>query len=737
MPNMDDIAFFDSEKYMHRGGIWGDACRKAQLESEANGSAEAEKPATGTAPEMVVKSQSTGDAIDLVNGSASREGAIQTVLNSAPELPNSPTQKSPSSDVLMTGSTVEEPTSPDKLSPEDDRGRSPTIETGGRRATSVPASKTASVETPGAFEATISQQDARKEAADSTSSSETDTPTSTHSRIRSLSSGANVLNPAHAGSRESLASRTSNATNSSSFLSALRSKDKQALSNTAKEAMRKWSANWSGFKRDRMGDSNNNNNSNNNSDEVADGISQGSMSSLFGKGRNFSEIRAAVSARRDRDGSASDERSPEASSSPIDIPGRMEREEDSMEAGRSSSSYPGMASEPPSSSPPPQSTSPRGPSILRQESNRASPSLPKVTTETHSVPSLSTSTPKADEGEDEAPKVSAPPIKTQPSQGAVMTIPGIHASHRGEVMSYGYVPPSPSTSISSANKRSSTIQPTIQSMYRLFKSPNASSASTSSQQGHSSSGSNSPSLSRVTTAERSPSQPSSLTLEPDNVSTNGDATPQRPVSPQASTPVDKDASESAPQHQVKRKPPPLPPRSSPAPPALPPRSLLDGQSQEQTDASNFSDAASAPAAELSSASPPLVPSASESLKLIAEQDETKRKDLEATSSSPERRPRPGGNKRSSLGARRITGGVLMDEPQQATQSSGGSDRMAEGVANEADASRTQQVLEAETEQTQWIQSDQSSDGRLSASEATKPTPPPLPPRRNSTLASTS
>ena len=48
-----------------------------------------------------------------------------------------------------------------------------------------------------------------------------------------------------------------------------------------------------------------------------------------------------------------------------------------------------------------------------------------------------------------------------------MTIPGIHASHRNDVMSMGYAPPTPSQSAIHEPKRT----PTIQSMYRLFKVP--------------------------------------------------------------------------------------------------------------------------------------------------------------------------------------------------------------------------------------------------------------------------
>jgi len=52
------------------------------------------------------------------------------------------------------------------------------------------------------------------------------------------------------------------------------------------------------------------------------------------------------------------------------------------------------------------------------------------------------------------------PIQSQPSQGKTMTIPGIHARNRGEVMSMGYVPPSPSTAEAKTG---------VSSVYRLWK----------------------------------------------------------------------------------------------------------------------------------------------------------------------------------------------------------------------------------------------------------------------------
>jgi hypothetical protein len=507
------------------------------------------------------------------------------------------------------------------LSAGEDRGRSSQAESSTRRARSVPASSSPTVERSPSTDADVfgaTEDDGSAQATLSTSAPGTSSmQIPSTSRTRSLSSTSQKVFSADPddGSALSITSRdtgSSKLSNTSSFLASLKSKavDKQVLSNTAKEAMRKWSANWTGFKKEHMSGFNHT------VENAPDGDSaqpQGGLS-LFApaKRTNYADIRAAVAGRREKThSSAVDQNSDAGSSTPRKS---YDASDSDVQEGPSTPSRASSFSR--ATSP---SISAQAAGLFRKDLSRAMPSPPRVTTDVHvpEVPSPAASNPR-EAFSPPAPPIQAPPIKVQPSQGASMTIPGIHASHRNEVMSMGYAPPPPERPVTPDPK---VLTPTIQSMYRLFKTPSGNSTATGSS------------------AEDAPNATGSAGDLVQNLGVEGassrPSTPNKPADSPAATP-------SLPA-EIKRTPPPLPPRSNSKPlttlvnPSDPPTS-------SQPDADRMITSSSA----------------SEALKLIATQDEENRRAAQSASGDLRKRDS------LTLGRGRRSSTFGFDEPDAAS-----------------------------------------------------------------------
>ena len=421
---MDDISFFDSVEYEHRGGIWADAVRL-------------DKPMAAPAPEVVAK-----PSAPFVGPQPSEEPGPSTLVRAQSELEPA-TETPPLDSIPIIRSVTVPPEKPSmaarrrswfssELDPEHIKEVEAEVVRGRReRSAERDGSLTPPPETP-----TIQPSDA--------SDSDQDVheylsprPLSAHSHTRSRTSRTYSISSSVGGDESSNYLSDTSATSKSprnslgpttttSFLSALKSKagDKQALSNTAKEAMRKWGV-W-GLKKDNGG--------NPSPDDLLDvGPSDHRPRTESTSGRqSYADMRAAVIERREREQS---ERV-NGSSSPVPSPQGSSREK-----GRSPSLSGGRMT--------PHSSGSTSPGLSRSLGDNVSsdPFKDRDFTEVAE--------------EDPAPSL----IHTQPPQGRTMTIPGIHASHRGEVMSMGHVAPvSPATD-------SKPKGAAIQSMYRLWKSP--------------------------------------------------------------------------------------------------------------------------------------------------------------------------------------------------------------------------------------------------------------------------
>lgn len=451
MPNMDDISFFDSSPYLHRGGLWSDAARRHQSEPastspevEVEGvkpaASEADLPSiSGPSEEVAASMKRSVSAEDLVVD-ASSLGGVPVIRSATTGTSDSNVKASRRRSWFSSGgddSDVGEDAEESDLRGRRSRATSSTTPKQDLPANSYPDKPTNETELDEEKPEYLSPQYHGR------SSSAHSLARSRSSRADSVSSSVSVggdesFNGLPDSGAPSKSPRALAGSNTASFLfSTLKSKaaDKQALSNSAKEAMRKWGVNWGGLKKD---------SGVNSQDDVPDvGPSDARVRTESTHGRpSYAEVRAAVTERR--------ERRDDGGSAPIPIPSGKEKRSTSPTSGHMSLSSGAPAS-------PPYMT--QGVSSEGSSSSKfVAPSLSRSATENDPL--------KDRDFTDVTEEHRRPSIiHTQPSQARTMTIPGIHASHRGEPMSMGNVAPS------STPPESKPKGPAIQSMYRLWKSP--------------------------------------------------------------------------------------------------------------------------------------------------------------------------------------------------------------------------------------------------------------------------
>ncbi|KAF8079079.1 hypothetical protein FPV67DRAFT_1604372 [Lyophyllum atratum] len=580
MPNMDDIAFFDSAKHEHRGGIWQDAARQERQETPATEHTEAEDvQPTASAPVLDVPSPMVDETpaahvsetaeeltVSAPTATLSSPALLSETRPAEEEAVETPTihnrRRSWFSSVRSEGSTPRKGADPeDDLDDDPHRGRSTESEKGAPRSRSTPHSpenlhSDGGDRSPGSDDSSL--LDTHLQPPSTRRSSSQHSSKRDHTKSLSTESTKSAPDPSVSANGKSSGSSTPASPNS--FLSTLKSRagDKEALSKTAKEAMRKWGVNW-GMRKDTSAD---------------DASDHGSIGSAIGsrlrpdtnfgvatKARaSYAEVRAAVAQRRGRDASgdrntnATDEggdasRPSSPGTLPVPVP-----ETPRGKARAASNPWSGSELAPP------------------QDAHMGPSSYPEsvaLSTSAHSASASSSSSKHLSVGDSAggsrkaSPSVSRTntegdasqplkPIHVVQPKAMTMSIPGIHASHRGEIMAMGYKPPPQPPSMVAPEGKSSSI-------YRLFKNPVLSGSGDQQPQPPSSS------------SQQSTSQVSSQISQDDT-----DSQVDEPVrdastlaSPALSSNVTLNAgSTSSPQQPLSpRVPPPLPPRSTPVSPA--------------------------------------------------------------------------------------------------------------------------------------------------------------------------
>ena len=465
---MDDIAFFDSSSYSRRGGIWPEAGRREKPNvSTIPSASDDDVPVTAVPPDADPSPLLVPNGFDKGHHT---EGDANVGVHHSPTPPPLPHRATALSASRGSSPTPTHSLNRDQLSSaneHDPRAETPDILT--------EVAPLDSHRPPLRHQSSSSSEKSKKKrflgvrrtsrspspSLASNASSRELSPAPSLEQLRSTSPEPLSGGSSHASVR---LAKSPTLSSQSSLLSTLKSRagDRQGLSSTARETMRKWTVSWGGLKKDR--------DSNAASSEDARDSRDPSTSPKVKS--NYADIRAAVDGRREKERRKSD-----VPSLPIRVPDRGHKgRTDSVSSlnDRQGTSLSSQAESSPASSfvegtvDPPEAALPEQPvtQLPTIDVDGAQVDL-EESTQSDSTPVTVISPPTP------APLPLPPrPIQSQPSQGKTMTIPGIHARNRGEVMSMGYVPPSPSTAEAKTG---------VSSVYRLWKQSPATQSEPASQ----------------------------------------------------------------------------------------------------------------------------------------------------------------------------------------------------------------------------------------------------------------